>query len=407
MAAITLFGSIEVVSTASASTTTEAARAIGARCPSRGFDRGLRALAAARGKLVGTAYRSEHAADDPCYERVAVREFNSLTPEIATFSNRIAAVEGRDDFSDADSICRLARRHRMACQVHDLIWDPVDHLEWGIVPAWIRAQPPGPRRSTMIRYVRRVVRHFAGRADSYTVVNEAFDDAGRLTPGTWNTTGDDSYIFDAFRAARRADPGAQLYYNDFGAEDLNAKSDAVFDLVRRLRRERVAVEVDGRIRHRPLIDGVGLQMHVGLGPGQAPDPASVAANIERLGRAGLRVRITEMDVRVPTSGGVATNADLLAQRRLYRRLVRTCLRAPSCDGVTFWGFTDAHSWITENPSSFEGEGAAHPFDQRYEAKPAYRGIRRALRRTRERSAVIRSEGTRHPPAPASRRTSNG
>ena len=273
-----------------------------------------------------------------------------------------------------------ARRTAPSSPVHNLVWDPVDHPEWGIVPSWITKQPPPTRRTTMIRYVRRVVRHFAARADSYTVVNEAFDDAGRLTPSTWNTTGDDSYIFDAFGAARRADPAGQLYYNDFGAEGLNAKSDAIFDLVRRLHRRRVAVEVGGRTRRLPLIDGVGLQMHVGLGAGQAPDPASVAANINRLGHAGLRVRITEMDVRVPTSAGVASQADLRAQRRLYRGLVQTCLRASNCDGVTFWGFTDAHSWITENQSSFKGQGAAHPFDARYRPKPAYRGIRRALRR---------------------------
>lgn len=379
MVVLTLVGCLVVVSATPVAATAKPAPPA-TRCPGSGFAKGLRALAAARGKLVGTAYRSEFAAGDPCYERVAAREFNSLTPEIATFSNRIAAVEGRDDFSDADSICRVAQRHRMACQVHNLVWDPVDHPEWGIVPGWIKSQPPGQRRTTMTHYVQRVVRHFAARADSFTVVNEAFDAAGHLTRSTWNTTGDDSYIFAAFRAARRADPDGRLYYNDFGAEDLNAKSDAIFALVQRLRRERVAVDVGGRTRHLPLIDGVGLQMHVAVGAGQAPDPASVTANIKRLERAGLRVRITEMDVRVPTSGGAASHVDLVAQRRLYRDLVRTCLRAPNCDGVTFWGFTDAHSWITENQSAFPGQGAAHPFDVRYRPKPAYRGLHRAFRR---------------------------
>jgi endo-1,4-beta-xylanase len=380
MVALGVFGSLVVVSRAPLSAVAGEPARTGAACPGSGFDESLRSLATARGKLAGTAYRSEFATGDPCYDRVAVREFNSLTPEIATFSNRIAAVEGRDDFSDADSICRLAQRHRMACQVQNLVWDPVDHPEWGIVPAWMKAQPPEQRRTTLIRYVGRVVRHFAGRADSFTVVNEAFDDSGHLRPSTWNTTGDDSYIFAAFRAARLADPGGRLYYNDFGAEGLNAKSDAIFNLVQRLRRWRVAVKVGGHTVRLPLIDGVGLQMHVGLGASQAPDPASVAANIDRLGRVGLQVRITEMDVRVPTLNGVASVADLRAQQRLYRRLVQTCLRASNCDGVTFWGFTDKHSWITENQSAFAGQGAAHPFDERYDPKPAYRGIRRALRR---------------------------
>lgn len=338
----------------------------------------LRTLADDLGVVVGTAYRSAFAADDPCYEPTATREFNSLTPEIATFSNTIARQPGEYDFSDADAICAIAARSDMRCQVHNLVWDPVDHPEWGIVPEWIRSQPPAERRRTMIDHVTRIARHFRGRADTYTVVNEAFDDQGRLQANVWNTTGDESYVVDAFRAARRTDPQGDLYYNEFGAEDVNVKSDAVFDLVRRLRREWVVVEVDGRVRHRPLIDGVGLQMHVGVGPGEAPDPASVAANIARLRREGLSVRITEMDVRVPVTDGRASAVDLLRQRDLYHSLVLTCLLAPNCEGVTFWGFTDAHSWITENPETFSGAGAALPLDAQYRPKPAYGAIRRAF-----------------------------
>ena len=74
-------GSTAPVSAATTATPTPSAT----RCPGSGFAKGLRALAAARGKVVGTAYRSEFAVGDPCYERVAAREFNSLTPEIATF----------------------------------------------------------------------------------------------------------------------------------------------------------------------------------------------------------------------------------------------------------------------------------------------------------------------------------
>ena len=124
----------------------------------------------------------------------------------------------------------------------------------------------------------------------------------------------------------------------------------------------MAVDVGGRTRLLPLIDGVGLQMHVALGAGQAPDPASVTANIKRLRRAGLRVRITEMDVRVPTSGGAASHVDSRGPAAPLPQLALTCLRATNCDGVTFWGFTDADSWITENQSAFPGQGAAHPFD---------------------------------------------
>jgi GH35 family endo-1,4-beta-xylanase len=43
---------------------------------------------------------------------------------------------------------------------------------------------------------------------------------------------------------------------------------------------------------------------------------------------------------------------------------------PRCHAVTFWGFTDAHSWID---AQF---GADDPllFDEQYFAKPAFFGV---------------------------------
>ena len=94
----------------------------------------------------------------------------------------------------------------------------------------------------------------------------------------------DGYIADAFRLARQVDPQALLFYNDYGGEDLNAKSDRIYDLVR------------GLVPQGVPIDGVGLQMHVSASI--PPDAAAVASNMRRLVSLGLRVNISEMDVQV-------------------------------------------------------------------------------------------------------------
>lgn len=347
------------------------------RCPST--DETLRQLAERSGKLVGTAYRNSYADEDPCYAGTAAREFNSITPEIATFTNALAPEPGPLRFDDADEVCQTADRHRQICQVHDIVWDPVDHPEWGIVPEWIRALDPAARRREMVSLVTGVARHFGGRAAVYTLANEVFRSDGTLTDSTWNTTGDDSYLFDAYRAARLADPSAVLLYNDYGAEDVNAKSDAVLDLATRLHDETVEVEIDGRTVARPLLDGVGLQMHVGTDPGLAPSPESVAANLARLGEAGLSVYVTEMDVRVPVVDGRADPAAVARQARLYQDLAAVCFDSAHCRGITLWGFTDARSWITDNPGTFSGQGSAHPFDTSYRPKAAHNSLSAALR----------------------------
>jgi GH35 family endo-1,4-beta-xylanase len=168
----------------------------------------------------------------------------------------------------------------------------------------------------------------------------------------------DGYVAEAFRLARQADPGARLIYNDYGGEGLNAKSNRIYDLVRSLVAEGV-------------IDGVGLQMHISAA--NPPSAASVASNMRRLADLGLQVNISEMDVRIRDAPG-ALPMRLELQKSVYKSMVAVCVDEPRCDAVTFWGFTDAHSWID---SRF---GADDPllFDEQYAAKPAFFGVLEAL-----------------------------
>ena len=87
----------------------------------------------------------------------------------------------------------------------------------------------------------------------------------------------------------------------------------------------------------------------------------------------MSVNISEMDVRIRDVPGTL-QARLDAQKSVYHAIVRVCVDEPRCDGVTFWGFTDAHSWI-------DGQfGADDPllFDEGYAVKPAYFGVLDAL-----------------------------
>jgi endo-1,4-beta-xylanase len=80
-----------------------------------------------------------------------------------------------------------------------------------------------------------------------------------------------------------------------------------------------------------------------------------------------------MDVRIrDLPGSVQSRLD--AQKSVYHSIVSLCVAEPRYDGVTFWGFTDAHSWIDAR------FGADDPllFDEQYAAKPAYYGVLDAL-----------------------------
>ena len=336
-------------------------------------------LGKAKDKLVGTAFRSTFSEGDDRYQQVALQDFASLTTEIGTMTNTVAPERGRYDFGEADAVCNLAKSHDKDCQIHSLIWDPLDQPGWKIVPDWITSQPAPERHETMVDLVTGVTKHFAGRSSMVTVVNEAFDQMGNLQHNTWwQTTQSDQYIVDAFRAARLADPKTELYYNDHSAETHSDKSNAIYALVKKLRDTTVDVQIDGKTERKPLIDGMGFQGHMLGGPNQQPSTQDMKDNLQRFADLGVDVRFTELDVRIPVEDGVAAPADLERQKQVYSTMTNLCVTQPKCSGVTVWGFTDKRSWITDYPDTFSGYGAANLYDVDYRPKPARDGVGQAL-----------------------------
>jgi GH35 family endo-1,4-beta-xylanase len=265
----------------------------------------------------------------------------------------VQRIPGVYDFSGGDRIVDFALSRGMRVKGHALVWH-------GATPLWVNALSPPELRIAFEDHIRTVAGHYRGRVHAWDVVNEAIDDS---QPGLRSTVFSRGlgagYVAEAFRLARRADPEAQLVYNDYGAEGLNRKSNDVYDLVRDL-------------KQRGLVDGVGLQMHVQAG--SVPRVEDIRANMERLADLGLQVNVSEMDVRIRDVPGDAA-AKRERQRQVYRDVVAACVAVPRCEAVTFWGFTDAHSWID---ATF---GADDPllFDEQYRAKPAFFGVLDAFR----------------------------
>ena len=155
---------------------------------------------------------------------------------------------------------------------------------------------------------------------------------------------------------------------------LEALLDREHELLGSLRgeeRTRLADLLRGLLAEGVPIDGVGLQIHISAT--NRPSEGAIAANIQRLAALGLTVHISEMDVRInDTPGTEATRLEL--QRAAYRDVVRVCAQEPKCEAVTFWGFTDKHSWIHKH------FGEDHPllFNDKLQHKPAYQAVFRSL-----------------------------
>ncbi|HLL64966.1 MAG TPA: endo-1,4-beta-xylanase [Micromonosporaceae bacterium] len=309
----------------------------------------LRQLADARGIHIGAALAADPLRNDATYRTIAATEFNAMTPENSLKWASVEPNRGQFTWANADAQVAFGNANGQKVRGHTLVW----HSQY---PGWVNNYSGTELRTIVQDHVTTTARRYAGKIYAWDVVNEPFEENGTRRQSIFQTRLGESYIADAFRWARAADPAAKLYLNDYNVEGINAKSDAMYNLVRTLRQQGVP------------IDGVGLQAHFILGQ----LPSTLQQNIARFAALGVDVAITELDIRMPLP---TTTAKLAQQATDYTTVVKACLAVSRCVGITVWGFTDRHSWV---PAFFPGQGAALPWDANYNPKPAYTAIATAL-----------------------------
>lgn len=279
-------------------------------------------------------------------------------------------------FDSADELVNWASANGVGVHGHTLIW----HSGYQ-VPQWMQSYT-GDFQAMLNTHVSGIAEHFAGKVDSWDVVNEAIDENN----GCWRNSlfyqklGED-YIANAFVAADAADPDADLYYNDYSTEGSSAaKLDCLIALV------------DDLLDANVPIDGVGFQMHVQL---SWPSTTAIGDAFKAIVDRGLKVKITELEIpvnnpysSVPFPQYTSFTADVAeAQKQRYKAILETYLAvvpAAQRGGFTVWGVWDGDSWIMDL-NSYKDAGAddwpllfTGPENGPYEAKPAYDGLVEAL-----------------------------
>lgn len=294
---------------------------------------------------------------DQRYRRYLRSEFSSVSPENQAKWEFIQPQQGVYNFGEMDAIVKFARRNGQAVRGHTLLWHSQN-------PEWLEKGNFTNRqlRRILRDHVRTVVGRYKGQIQQWDVANEIMKDDGsglRVGPtaqggNIWITRLGPGIIADVFRWAHQADPKAKLFFNDYGVESKNAKSDAYYALIKDLRAKKVPV------------DGFSVQSHLSTRYGF---PEDLQANLQRFDDLGLETAITELDVRMDVPvGQQPTWAQLERQADDYRKALQACLGVEKCTSFTIWGFTDRYSWV---PVFFPDEGFANVFTEDYRRKPAY------------------------------------
>lgn len=234
---------------------------------------------------------------------------------------------------------------------HPLVWHTVQ-------PRWLLDLPTGEVERRLRARVRREVADFRGLIDTWDAINEVvlmpvFDaEPNAITPLA-RDRGRIDMVRLALDEARAANPSASLLINDF---DLSSAYECL---------------LEGLLEAGVRIDAIGLQTHMHQGYRGEEEVLAIA---DRFARYGLPLHFTEtslvsghlmppdivdlndyvVDSWPSTPDGEARQADELV--RHYRSLVGH----PAVEAITYWGITDAGSWLGAPIGLVRADGSRKP-----------------------------------------------
>ncbi len=285
------------------------------------------------------------------------------------------------DTSGFTDVVDWARERNLAVHGHTLVYPRANAAS-----PWFADLETG-HEARLEQWVRSLAGARAGEVWVWDVVNEVMADPGDPAVDGWGLKTDwleyehigSDYVDRAFRWAADADPNAKLILNDYGAEELNEKSDRLLAYVIELRDRGVP------------IDGVGFQMHL-WSIGAEPDWPSIRANFQRFADAGFELYITELDVpivRTTNATDRPTAAQMSVQRSVFEEAARLATEQSAVQSLLLWDLTDDRSWLHPTrtdlgpetpvgtftfPTPFTGGRIGAPA----EPKPAWWGLHEGL-----------------------------
>ncbi|MCL4126903.1 UNVERIFIED_CONTAM: hypothetical protein GTU68_028836 [Idotea baltica] len=229
-------------------------------------------------------------------------------------------------------------------------------------------------------HINTVAGRYKGRIDGWDVVNEALNEDGSLRESIFLKIMGERYLELAFKMTEKADPNAELYYNDYNMWKPEKRAGAV-KMIKKLKSNGVK------------IDGVGMQAHWSI---EGPPLQEIEKSIIAYSELGIKVMFTELDITVlpnpwdlngaaveqnyerfegdpkmnPYPNGMPDSIKTKLSNRYQDIFKLFSKHNDKISRVTFWGVSDGNSWLNNWP--IKGR-TNYPllFDREYNPKKAY------------------------------------
>ncbi|MEL7119234.1 MAG: endo-1,4-beta-xylanase [Bacteroidota bacterium] len=283
------------------------------------------------GTAVASASPSNFFSSSKIWERDIILDmFNSIVNEDDFKWHRIEPQPGNVIFNKVRIFADWAAENNIFMRGHTLFWP---RRSTRLQPAWLNNVTNLQRKQDFIR--NRIVRdmtHFKGLIKEYDVVNEPFHN-----PYLEDLYTDTIYAW-IYKTARKTDPDAKLYVNEWGNIDL-WEHVRYKNFVQRL------------LDMGTPLDGLGLQAHLN----KPANWKQIKYKLDYLSQFGLPLKLTEFDQNVGVNGHSQAE-----QARDYGIVMRTVFSHPAVEGLYLWTLITGYSNTVEsiyNPGRIKREAA--------------------------------------------------
>lgn len=286
-------------------------------------------------------------------------------------SLKMATIEPQFDafqFEPGDALVEFAHASGKLARGHTIVWNDY-------APDWTKSLSNAELAKALDAYIDAVAAHFAGRLQSWDIVNEPFwlggDRPGSFRPGPWLAAFGEDYIERAFRRVAALDPTTKLVLNEAWTE----WNDPIGIAVRRALLALIERLQDKGVK----LDAIGLQGHIL--PHKPWDAEAFGAFLNKIAARGLDIYITELDIDNSGFVGDIAARDREAAQRTFAFL-STALACPAVNTVICWGLADNYSWYNDPWFQKQRRAAREarplPFDAALQPKPMFEAIARAF-----------------------------
>ena len=241
------------------------------------------------------------------------------------------AERGKPKHEHAKRVAEWCKAHGIVTKGHPLAWNYVD-------AAWYKDVDVDELFRLQLGRIDDCVRTMTGWVDRWDVVNEATHYDRELESvhhtAMWKKAGKIEFVKACFVEARKAGPNATLLINDYRTDEEYAR------LVEQL------VDADGK----RLYDVIGIQSHMHRG---VWSNTQLWETCERFARFGVPLHFTELTILSGQNGWeLAKNGTVWAstpegeeqQKNDVLRVYTMLFSHPAVEAITWWDFTDQHSW---------------------------------------------------------------